>query len=546
MNNMDNNNDMNASTSHTGTKESVVESLQVVKDAIEANNKYQHPLTHRNMEAAINAFDLQRSNDFVMGLSHTAETSDELLDRLEPPPGVLKDIAKGVVNRLIKYTHGKNEGKNEASIRTIPGKVSYALSKVSEDDLTGIAADLTANLLAAKEDIDTSKSRIEELVQKRIHLTKCYNENAQDYSAKAEKYRGLEVKFQQETDGMNEDNELQRLELEVERTKLEAEIAEKNRVLAEIIEEHNKEKAQWTQEFKRKEAEVEKDVEDSVQSLSAKQEAERGHAEKELIGAELVVKASQRCLVGNTIAVEGNMNDLYKFADSYNDFVARSHALTIMDAGALNQQDSHLLVAEMSAKEILRLIPTNDLLLINSMSVKTCGKYFTSLKNLGLHKNKEFYAPGEENELACRKIYETLDPMRLRAVKATTVKGEIDSLSENVLQVYRPMMQVEELKKKRARKDDEISGSSFPLCVPSPLNKTNILKISSLTFDGSTPNAKKRRRLSPPGSLNRASHGPVLSQNQVFTPDRPLYQNLFTPPGISLSKSSLKDPNNYE
>jgi hypothetical protein len=559
-NNMDNNNDMNASTSHTGTEESVVESLQVVKDAIEAHNKYQQPLTYKNKEAAINAFDLQRSNDFVMGLLHKAETLDELLHRPEPPPEVLKNIAKGVVNKLIKHIHGENEGKNEASkneasIRTNPGKVAFALSKASEDDLPGISADLSANLMSEKENIDASKSRIKELVQKRTHLTERHNENVNEYSAKAEKYRGLEVKFQQETDEMNEENRLHYLELEVERTKHEAEVDKLKRELAKVIEEYNNKIAQKGQEFKCKEAEVHKDINDANRSLSFRQGAENRHAEKELIGAEREVKESQRCLVDNTIAIDDNMHDIYKFANSYNDLIAKSHALTIMNAGALDQKDSHLLVAEMSAKEILGLIPTNDLLLINSMSVKKCGKYLTSLKNLGLHKNKEFYAPGEANELVSRKEREKLDQMKIRALKATTVTGKIDSLPENVLQVYRPMMQLEQLKKKRARKDDEISGSPFPLCVPSPLNKTNILKISSLTFDGSTPNAKKRRRLSPPGSLNRASHGLVLSQNQVFTPDRPLYQNLFTSAsGPSLSQSSfgdvsvsnLKDPENYE
>jgi hypothetical protein len=185
------------------------------------------------------------------------------------------------------------------------------------------------------------------------------------------------------------------------------------------------------------------------------------------------------------------------------------------------------------------------------------------MKNLGLYKNEEFYAYGEVNELAKRKKNETPAEMQIRVVKVSTVSGDIASLDGNVLEAYRDIIQAEEIKKKRGREDSEISGSSF-LCVPSPLNE-KILKMSSLTYDGSTPSAKKkRRRLSHIGSQNSASRGPVLSQNQVFTPVKPLYLNqsqVFTPdkprfasPRISLSQSSygdvsvsnLKDPKNYE
>ena len=105
MDNMNSDNDLNASTSCTGAKESVINSLQDVKNAIEANRKYPFRHTHQNMEVAINKFDLQRSNDLVKDWIHDAETSDRLLDPLEPPPKVLKDIGKGVVNRLIKHIH---------------------------------------------------------------------------------------------------------------------------------------------------------------------------------------------------------------------------------------------------------------------------------------------------------------------------------------------------------------------------------------------------------------------------------------------------------
>lgn len=232
-----------------------------------------------------------------------------LLHWLEPPPGVLKDIGKGVVNRLIKYTHGENEGKNEGPITTIQGKVSYVLSKVSEKGLTGIAADLTANLMSAREEIETSKCRMKELTQKRIHLTDRHNENVNEYIDLVEKYEGLEVKFQNETDDMNEQNQLQIIKLDEERKNHEAEIDELDRELAKFTEEINKKKAQSKQEFKSKESEVQKDVKDSVQSLSRRQESEQGNVLNKLSGAERVVKASRRCLVDNTISMEENMHE---------------------------------------------------------------------------------------------------------------------------------------------------------------------------------------------------------------------------------------------
>lgn len=220
-----------------------------------------------------------------------------------------------------------------------------------------------------------------------------------------------------------------------------------------------------------------------------------------------------------------------------------------MDCGALDRHDSHLEVAKMSAEEITSAIPTDDLKLIRSMGTTTVGEYFKFWQNLGLHKNKDFYAYGERNELVGRKCGEKLVQQQIRALKVSTVRGKIDDLDGNILEEF-----PEEKTKKRAREDSE---SSFPLCVPSPLDRKHILpKMTSLPFDGTPTTKKKRRCLSPPGSLNRASHRPVLSQSQAFTPDRPpLYLNLFTPtrePSLSqaslgeLPLSNLKDPKNYE
>ena len=134
MDNMDNNNDLNEST--IPTKESTWEGLQNVKEAIEANKLYQHEHTRRDMEAAIQKFDLegklQRSNDLVQDWMLEADTIDELLHRLETTPGDQKAITIDVLSRLIEYNSGKNEGKNQASIRTNQGKADHLLSKVSE------------------------------------------------------------------------------------------------------------------------------------------------------------------------------------------------------------------------------------------------------------------------------------------------------------------------------------------------------------------------------------------------------------------------------
>ena len=122
------------------------------------------------MEEAMDNFDLQGSNDLVQDWIQEAETSERLLHQLEPQLKVQKQIDTGVVNKLIKYIHGKNEGKNEGPITTLAGQVSYVLSKVCEDDTEGIAAELKANLRSAKEEIETNKVRMQELTQKRTNL----------------------------------------------------------------------------------------------------------------------------------------------------------------------------------------------------------------------------------------------------------------------------------------------------------------------------------------------------------------------------------------
>lgn len=561
MDNMDNNNDLNEST--IPTKESTLEGFQVVKAAIEAHRRFQHAHTRRDMEAAINEFDiqgfLQGSNELVQDWMLEADTIDELLHRLEISPEEQKAITIDALSRVIEYNSGKNEGKNQASIRTRQGKANHLLSKASEDDTPGIVAELNAKLTSAREDIETGKVRMTELKHKRIELTERHNENVKEYRGKAEKYQGLGPKFHAETESMNEQNQLHIIEVNLETENLESEIEECDRELARITEK----KAQLTQQVQSIQAEAQKEVKDSVARLSRQQALEKGNVENELIGALRKVKTSRRHVVDNTIAVEATLHRLHNRVEYYNDNVAESHALTPMDCGALAKNDSHLVVAQMSAKEIRGHIPSNDLIRLKSMSRDTKAKYFTSMKNLGLYKNEEFYAYGEVNELAKQKFHETNAEMQIRVVKVSTVSGDIASLDGNVLEAYRDIIQAEEIKKKRGREDSEISGSSF-LCVPSPLNE-NILKMSSLTYDGSTPSAKKkRRRLSHIGSQNSASHGPVLSQYQVFTPDKPLYLNqsqVFTPdkprfasPRISLSQASfgdvsvsnLKDPKNYE
>ena len=223
---MDNNNDLNEST--IPTNESTWEGLQNVKEAIEANKLYQHEHTRRDMEAAIQKFDLegklQRSNDLVQDWMLEADTIDELLHRLETTPGDQKAITIDVLSRLIEYNSGKNEGKNQASIRTNQGKADHLLSKVSEDDTEGIVADLNAKLMSAKEDIETGKVCMTKLKHNRIELTGHHNENVKEYSAAVAKYKALGPKFQAEVETMNEENQLHIIEVNSETKNLESEI----------------------------------------------------------------------------------------------------------------------------------------------------------------------------------------------------------------------------------------------------------------------------------------------------------------------------------
>jgi hypothetical protein len=95
-----------------------------------------------------------------------------------------------------------------------------------------------------------------------------------------------------------------------------------------------------------------------------------------------------------------------------------------------------------------------------------------------------------------KKLNEDQVQQRKRALKVSTVHGNIDDLDGNVRKYF-----PEEETKKRSREDGE---KSYALCVASPLDRKHILpKMSSLAFDGSTPSAKKkRRRLSHIGSHN--------------------------------------------
>lgn len=238
MDNMDNNNELNEST--IPTKESTLEAWQVVKEAIEAHKLYPHEHTRRDMEAVIQKFDLegflQGSNELVQDWMLEADTIDELLDRLETSPEEQKAITIDALSRLIKYISGKDEGKNQASIRTNEGKANHLLSKASEDDTPGIVAELNAKLMSAREDIETGKVRMTELKHKRIDLTERHNENVKEYRGKAEKYQGLADKFQAETESMNEQNQLHLIEVNLETENLESEIEELDRELARITE----------------------------------------------------------------------------------------------------------------------------------------------------------------------------------------------------------------------------------------------------------------------------------------------------------------------
>ena len=125
MDKMNSDNNLNASTS-VGSKESGIKSLQVVKRAIAPNENYSYlEHTHRNLEKAINEFDLQGSHILAEDWIKEAENAYRLLHPLELQPEIQREITTVMLSQMIEYISGKNEAKKEAPITTRQGQALY-------------------------------------------------------------------------------------------------------------------------------------------------------------------------------------------------------------------------------------------------------------------------------------------------------------------------------------------------------------------------------------------------------------------------------------
>ena len=101
MDKMNSDNNLNASTS-VGSKESGIKSLQVVKRAIATNEKYSYlEHTHRNLEKAINEFDLQGSHILAEDWIKEAENAYRLLHPLELQPEIQREITTVMLSQMI-------------------------------------------------------------------------------------------------------------------------------------------------------------------------------------------------------------------------------------------------------------------------------------------------------------------------------------------------------------------------------------------------------------------------------------------------------------
>ena len=131
--------------------------------------------------------------------------------------------------------------------------------------------------------------------------------------------------------------------------------------------------------------------------------------------------------------------------------------------------------------------------------------------------------------------------MRVRALKAATVLGDIssNSVNDNVLRAFGEVFQTAN----DQNLNRESSVSSFRPFTPSPVRKKRSSSLALGSATNTPAGLKKMRRLSPLQSLSNTPPGHSL--NQSFTPDKSLYSSQshrFTPrPGLSLSQASFGD-----
>ena len=298
MDKMNSDNNLNASTS----QESGIKSLQVVKRAIATNEKYSYlEHTHRNLEKAINEFDLQGSHILAEDWIKEAENAYRLLHPLELQPEIQREITTVMLSQMIEYISGKNEAKNEAPITTRQGQALYLLSNANKDNTAEISGNLKANLASAKEGIDRKKSCMQELKERRTAFKEHHEQSEHQYHVRLEEYNGLGGRFQVEVDERNEEHKVKIARMNVKRKNHDAKMEELDRELADYEKMINEKKAQETEALQLKESELKKELQESAKNLSDRQEGTRGNVENNLIEAELALTESRRTLVNNTI-----------------------------------------------------------------------------------------------------------------------------------------------------------------------------------------------------------------------------------------------------
>jgi hypothetical protein len=376
------------------------------------------------------------------------------------------------------------------------------------------------------------------LKEERDHLVSRRNQEQDADEAVKEELDEHEKIREKEPIDENVTNQERFEDLQEERMQSEARILGLQKKCDEIKAKIEKEKM----DQKQKELDYKKKEQANHEDLAETQAIRLQAIEERHDSVEVEVKLTNRKLVENTICIKNQTEELEKNIETRNDLALKGHALATIGCGPLEAHSSHFVIAEMPPEQITRLIPDSSLKLIPKMNRKQLMQFFTVCEQLHLYDNDAFY--GGPSDLVQRHGSEMVDEMKIRALKAATVLGKINSDSVNgiVLRAFDEVLQAV----KDQNPNRESSMASFCPFTPSPIKKTTSLKRSLSLASGSTntpTGLKKMRSLSPLQSLSNTLPGHSL--NQISTPGKSLYSSQsrrFTPrSGPSLSQSSFGD-----
>lgn len=422
---------------------------------------------------------------------------------LVPDQEIAKMIIKVGLPLLFQYITNKDKINIELEE---PLKIWF--ESVTTDDVSDVKSRIMNDLKLARREIESIQYNILKLKNERKDVNSRID-------ATQEEYEELKIKY----DAAAEDWQKAADELHEQHDERKAELIHKKETMDRDIERMRRE---FDNECTGFEAEVQEDITD----LSKRHEYEDLYHQNELLLRKTAYNKHLLSISNIDAEMEKLKISLETSTQKRKNLVLNGQALATFGAGPLDAKCSDFVLKHEPKEQVSEWINDTKKKMIAEMNGNQLDKIFLALKNLKLHENCSFGSCTSDQEVGKRIRKEVLSERKIRALKVCTQGGNIESNSEEVLEVFSRF--IEEVEPKKKKRTSLFGPARYIARTPAKLPS---LKMKREREEESTPMRKRR--------FNTRTSTQTPIRNLVRTPIQNTPLSLKQAPSSSISRLSL-------